>query len=297
MGKYVQKQLTIYITPRPSYLLPVEDIWGYDTVSTLSSFRISGDYNSISGNVKINGTVTVDAAAEDNAIDGTLTCPTIVGDNQAKLSYTSRITGSPGNTMPRLSLTDYISTNLSTGTTDWTEADLIHEYVFTGDINLHTDAIARNHVWQGGTNPDTTHALKPGTYYSPGTITLADTYTTGTVTFIANRIIINNNNTGGLITPKITLGAYRDDLLFWANGSVGNPTTANDDAILIQGTSDWHACVSLEGVMYAPNGEIELAGSGRTGWFGYTDPAELYRGALVGKDLTISASHWNFYRW
>ena len=293
MGKYVQKQLTIYITLRPSYLLPVENIWGDDTVSTLSGFLISGEYSTISGNVKVNGTVTVGTGAGTvgNAIDGILTCPTIVGDNQTKLSYTSRITQSPKNTMPDAgTMQKYFGTNLSLGVQ--VLDDVIHEYVFTGDVNLHSV----NQVWQGN-NPETNHTLKPGMYYSPGTITLADTYTKGSVTFIANRIIINNNNTGGLITPKITLGPFYEDLLFWANGSVGSPTTALDGAILIQGTSTQHACVSLEGVLFAPNGEIELAGSGREGWFGFVDAAELYRGALVAKNLTISGSHWNFYRW
>ena len=135
-------------------------------------------------------------------------------------------------------------------------------------------------------------------YYSNGTIELDDTYTRGTVTFIAKRIIINNNNGGGLITPEIELGPFaQNGLLCWANGSAGSPTTGGDGDILIEGTSDWHACASLEGVLFAPNGEIELAGSGRTGWFGFVAAAQLYNGALISKYLTISGSHWNIYRW
>lgn len=196
--------------------------------------------------------------------------------------------------MPNLSLADYIST--TTGTTDWAQADKLKEYIFTGDVTLTPGTSPRPGI------PSTavwlpSHTLKPGTYYSPGTITLADTETKGTVTFIANRIVISNTGGGPLIKGKITLGPFHEDLLFWANGSVGSPTTALDGAILIQGTHADYACASLEGVLYAPNGEIELAGSGRTGWFGYTDAAEIYRGALVSKNLSISGSHWNFYRW
>ena len=80
-------------------------------------------------------------------------------------------------------------------------------------------------------------------------------------------------------------------------GSTGTPAGALDGDILIQGESDWHACVSIEGVLFAPNGEIELAGSGAEGWFGYIMPAEMYEGALIAQNLTISGSHWNFYRW
>ena len=287
MGKYVQKQLTLYLQTRPLYLLPKENIWGDDAVSTLSSFLISGDYNSISGDVKVNGTVTADAAAEKNAIDGNLYCPNTNPDPMptARLSFTSRTNGYPKNVMPDIgTMQSYFTTNLSAGVQ--VLDDGLREYVFTGNGTVYLHNV--NQVWLGN-NPETNHTLKPGTYYSPGTIELDDTYTKGSVTFIANKIVINNNNAGGLITPKITLGPFQEDLLFWANASGAN-------AILIQGTSAWHACASLEGVMFAPNGEIDLQGSGRM-TTGYIDAAELYNGALVAKDLTISGSHWNFYRW
>ncbi|MFA5374575.1 MAG: DUF2341 domain-containing protein [Dehalococcoidia bacterium] len=304
MGKFVEKQLTIYLMQRPLYLLPEESIWGEDTVSALDTLRFSGTHNSISGNVKVNGTVTVAATAAANDIDGTLTCheiswlPDPPGTvNLSKLDYTQIVTTEyVNNSMPVLwPAQQYFTTNLSLGIQVLN--DSIREYVFTGDVDLHSV----NGVWVD--NSSSSQTLKTGIYYSPGTITLADTYTKGQVTFIANRIIINNNDTGGLITPVIMLVPYREELLFWANGSLGSTTTDYDGAILIRGISDWHACVNLEGVLYAPNGEIELAGSGRTGWFGYTEPASIYGSALVGKDLSIgnsvagSGSYWNFYRY
>jgi hypothetical protein len=300
MGKYVEKQMTIYLQPRPSYLLPEVNFWGEGTFSTLGTLRFSGTYATISGNVKVNGIVTVASAASNNVIDGTLTCPSTdpVTVDPAKLSWSSRITQNPNNSMPDLGDPQgfFGGTNLSTGTTDWDQADVIGEYVFTGDVDLDSTPAAVAHCWLDSTT------LKPGVYYSPGTITLSDTSTRGSVTFIANRIIIRNDANTGLISGKIMLVPYAEDLLFWANASVGSPTTDFDGAILVYDTATiggWsnHACASLEGVLFAPNGEIELAGSGRTGWFGYTDPAEIYRGALVAKNLTISGNHWNFYRW
>jgi hypothetical protein len=300
MGKYVNKSVTLDLRMRPAYLLPEESFWGVDAVSIIGGLRISGGYNSISGNVKVNGTVTVVSTADFNDIDGTLTCPDTDPDtiDPDKLSWTRLISQASNNVMPDMGdPQDLFKANLSVGTTDWDEADVIHQYVFTDDVDF-TDvgSDAYVHCWLDlGT-----HELKPGLYYSPGTITLETTWdgpTSGTVTFIADQIIINNNYEWGLLTPKIQLGSYWEELLFWANGSAGDPATAGNGDILIQGESDWHACVSLEGVLFAPNGEIELAGSGRTGWFGYTDPAELYEGALIGQSLTISGSHWNFYRW
>jgi prepilin-type N-terminal cleavage/methylation domain-containing protein len=290
MGKYVEKQLTIYIQPRPVYLLPEENIWGEDPVSTLSSFRISGTDTTISGDLKVNGTVTVVSTALRNAIDGTLTCPNIIGNDLAKLSYTTRINGSPGNTMPDIGLAQsYFTTNLSAGVQ--VLDDMLREYVFTGNVTLEYPAPTG--VWL-----DSTH-LKPGLYYSPGTITLKDSHTRGTVTFIAaNQIIIWNDDLGTSYdtSRKIALGPYSEDLLLWANGSTGITTTALDGDILIRGGTSGHPCVALEGVLFAPNGEIELAGSGMNRTF-FISRAELYRSALIAKNLTISGNYWSIYRW
>jgi hypothetical protein len=253
--------------------------------------------------VKVNGTVTVDAAAEYNDIDGTLTCPEIVwgggSEDEDQLSYTQIITQSADNEMPDPGDPQLLfKANLSVGTTDWNEADDLHQYAFTGDVNFtQVGSDAYNHCWADWDN----HELKTGIYYSPGTITLATTWdgpTSGTVTFIAGeQIIISNGQNWGWITdPTIRLTAYHNELLFWANGSTADPEI-EDGVILVTGNSDWHACASLEGVMFAPNGEIELSGGGAEGWFGYIMPAELYEGALIGQYLTLSGSHWNFYRW
>lgn len=290
MGKYLEKKSTLYLSLRPAYLLPERDFWGEDTVSTTGTFRVSGARNTISGDVKVSGTVTVESSADSNSIDGTLTCPEIVGDNQAKLSYTSRIVQTPDLTIPDMGDPQiYFATDLSLGVEVFD--DVTREYVFTGNVNLGDVP----EVWQ--TRSGRTQILKPGKYYSPGKITLNQPYTQGSVTFIANQIEINNTGASVLIQPSIKLGPYHEDLLFWAMGDSGNPVIANDGDILVRGSSTYHACASLEGALYAPNGEIELAGSGRTGWFGYTQPAELYNGAIVAQDFTLSGSHWNFYRW
>ena len=288
-GKYVEKQLTIYITPRPSYLLPKENIWGENPISTLSGFLISGTDTTISGDLTVNGTVIVAGTALRNMIDGTLTCPNISGNDLAKLSYNLPLINMNSKiTMPNISLADYIATNVSAVVLSGIPVldDVLHEYVFPGNISLTSEA----RVWKN--NLPSTHELKPGTYYSPGTITLTDSHTRGTVTFIAaKKIIITNNDTSSTYdtSRKIALGPYNKDILFWANGST------LDGDILITGISTGHPCVTLEGVLFAPNGEIKLAGSGMNTTF-YIIRAELTNSALITKYLTISGSFWNIYR-
>jgi|GEM_PF-5309460 len=298
MGKYLEKQLQINVLPRPAFLLPEPFQWGEDTISSLSGLLFTGDYASISGTVKVNGTVTVASSADYNVIDGDLWCintdPATL--DPLKLSYTAIHQGQQNVSMPDPgAMQIYFGTNLSLGIE--TLDDSKHEYVFFRDVDLHS--VSR--VWEHE-DPEYNHTLKSGMYYSNGTITLSDTSTRGTVTFIADRIVIRNNANTGLISGKIQLGPYDKDLLFWANHSDSSPGADFSAALLIYDTNPvggWsnHACVALEGVLYAPNGEIELAGSGRTGWIGLVDACELYRGALVSKYVTISGSRWNFYRW
>jgi hypothetical protein len=297
MGKYTEKQLTIYIRPRPAYLLPEVSIWGEDPINTLSAFRISGTDATISGDMTVNGTVTVVSTAARNKIDGILTCTDVLWlpnppntQNLSKLSYKGLFIQTPRVTMPDPGPAQgYFTTNLSLGVQ--VLDDVLHEYVFTSDVKL--DYPNPSGVWVNSTY------LKPGLYYSNGSITLKDSRTRGTVTFIAaNNITIWNDDTSATYDPsrKIMLGSYDEELLFWANGSTGVTTTDLDGDILIRGSSTGHPCVTLEGVMFAPNGEIELYGSGMTRVF-FILRAELYRSALIAKYLTISGNFWNIYRW
>ena len=291
MGKYVQKQLTIQIAQRTSE----QSIWGDLPVYATQGLRISGQHNIVSGDISINGTVNVTGSA--NRIDGTLACCNLV--NTSPFSYIPPLLPCPNSSAtPDLdAVQSYFKTNLSApanlnGSTNYTD-----EFVFQAGVTSLTST--------GNPNiyDSSTHTLAPGLYYSPGTITLSDAGTSGNVTLIANEIVITNSG-GASYAGVISLKPYYKDLLFWANGSQGTLNGSDDGDIQINGASANNPCVALEGVLYAPNGEIELAGSGVKYYVGIgtigTDViyrASLDKGALVAKYLTIAGDYWAIYRW
>jgi len=105
-------------------------------------------------------------------------------------------------------------TNLSTGTQNWSLADLDHEYVFNSSTNLASVP----QVWQN--NSPSTLQLKPGYYYWNGTLTLSGHAIRGAVTFIASQIVINNDDTALNGSAYIGLQPYdENNLLLWATGN------------------------------------------------------------------------------
>jgi hypothetical protein len=282
MGKYVQKQLTIQIAQRAF----AQNTWGNLPVYAATGLLISGQYNLISGDIKIAGTVTVDTSASQNVIDGTLACDNLVDAPPSGLSYNlPLITPCPSSTMPDLgAVQNYFKTNLS----------------LTAQTNGST-AYADEFVFPGNTTLPSTGTLPAGLYYSNGTITLTGHAIRGNVTFIAKQIVITNSG-GASYNDEIYLKPYYRDLLLWANGSQGTLNALGDGDIQINGgTADNTPCVALEGVLYAPNGEIELAGTGAKYWnSGITYiiyRATLDKGAVISKYITISGNYWDIYRW
>lgn len=295
MGKTLEKQLTIYIKQRVTEVSQGRGgIWGEDLIVGLDSMSISGEGNLFSGDLYVDGAVSV--TGEGNMVSGTLYCDLLskTGDGAdfrcggpescPSVSF-DEIEGKLGTP------DDKFYANLSQGIE--VLDDINNEYVFTTNVVL-TDV---DEVWQD--NDPLTYTLKPGYYYSPGTITLSTggVPTRGRVTFIADQIIIDNTTTGYGSTYYIGLEPFdADGLLLWSTGNGGTPNTFNNGDIMIKGDDGWrNACVRLEGVLFAPDGEIELQGSGPR-LQGYERPI-LSRGAIMAKYLTIYGNEWWMYRW
>ena len=295
MGKTLEKQLTIYIKQRVTEVSQGRGgIWGEDLIVGLDSMSISGEGNLFSGDLYVDGAVSV--TGEGNMVSGTLYCDLLsaTGDGADFRC------GGP-ESCPAVSF-DEIESKLGTpddkfyaNLSESIEVldDINNEYVFTTDVVLTTV----DEVWQD--NDPSTYTLKPGYYYSPGTITLSTggVPTRGRVTFIADQIIIDNTTTGYGSEYYIGLEPYdADGLLLWSTGNGGTPNTFNNGDIMIKGDDGWrNACVRLEGVLFAPDGEIELQGSGPR-LQGYERPI-LSRGAIMAKYLTIYGNEWWMYRW
>jgi hypothetical protein len=183
---------------------------------------------------------------------------------------------------------DYLAgNNMSVGILDY----INNVYIFTGSS---TELKGINGVWENN-NPNT-HHLRDGYYYSAGTITLTDHSTTGKVTFIANQIIIKNDETGADLNGAIQIEPYNpNDLLLWATGSGLDRISIRDTKSEGGNQADWNACVDIQGILFAPYGEISLEGMGSY----YTQFAKPFitKGAIIGKSLTISGSSWYIYRW
>jgi hypothetical protein len=292
VGKYVEKQLTIYITPRTKPLTPGRGgIWGDDAIIGLGSLTVSGKTNLFNGDLYVNGSVTVSAA--ENMVAGTLYCGTYSAPADFRCAnngsvYCTPVIPCPPRTLPDIGVPqDYFgSHNISTPVYDFVN----HQYIFNvSNKDLTSDSQVYN---------STTRQLKPGYYYNSGTITLSNHSTRGAVTFIAKQIIINNTTSGsGTGSQYIGLEPYdEDNLLLWATGNSGNDIWIKGGA-----TGDMNPCVELEGILYAPNGEVQLDGSGSNpAWWFMTWPATkatIHDGGIMTKDLTITGHDWWFYRW
>ncbi len=289
MNKYISKQLVVYIKQRPESLgLGRGGIWGDNAIVGFGSLAISGTFNLFNGDVNVDGAVSVTAAG--NRISGTLTCDNLtVSGTPANFSYGALSTPCP--TLPNVSmkaLSSYFNTNLSTGTQNWSKADIDKEYVFNSSVELTNNLNVYNL---------STRQLKEGYYYCAGTMSLTGSAITGKVTFIASKITIENNATGasGNESAYIQLEPYDpQNLLMWATASSGNE-------IWIKGSdAEWHPCVRLKGILLAPSGEIKLEGTGSnpSGWFLHraSSPA-IIRGVIEAKTLTITGHDWWIYRW
>jgi hypothetical protein len=294
MGKYVKKQLAIQIAQRTS----TQSIWGDLPIYANEGLRLAGSYNLISGDVHVNGPVTVDKKPANNVIDGTLTCDAVSPDpmDPSSLAYNNLVTPCTDGPLPNIGVPqDYFKTDLSTAVDVFNDA--IHEYVFTGSGNTNLESVSG--VWKN--NDSTTGILKDGMYYSNGTIIMNKVHVRGNVTFVATGITIHNTaGSGSTYADVIYLKPYYKDLLLWATGSKGTLNGLGNADIEVTGNNANTPCADLEGVIYAPNGELELAGSGAKYWNSATYVifrATLDKGALLAKYITISGDYWSIYRW
>jgi hypothetical protein len=291
-GEYIEKQLTLYIAQRAKEPgLGRGGIWGESAVVALGDLEISGEVNLFNGDLYVNGTVTVSAA--HNSVTGTLYNDSLVlTGGGTDFTYGDGVSPCPDVSMPELGdPQNKFTNNLSTPIMDTVN----HEFIFSGDIDLTDDCsecwISRGSGWGPWSSVS---VLEPGYYYSPGTITLSDKAVRGQVTFIADEIVIENTTTGGIgdwnEENYIGLDYWdADGLLLWARDSGSN-------VIWIKGQSGaWNPCVMFVGMLFAPDGEIELQGYGST-VSGYSN-AYITSGGIIGQDLTVSGKDWFIYRW
>jgi hypothetical protein len=118
--------------------------------------------------------------------------------------------------------------------------------------------------WEGGTSQS--GRLLAGVYCAEGRIKLATSGVTGVVTFIAT----GSNAELALSGSSFDLRPYDGNMLAYSEGSTG-------DALKISGSGG-----TWQGVLYSPNGEVSLSGSGGQ------SPA----GMIIGDTVTISGSGW-----
>ena len=307
MGKALVKELTLYIMPRPLHVETTEGgIWGRSPIlvggGSSGKLVLEGKRILLNGNIHSNGIVTVDG--NFCRVTETLECQSLIdnsdpdtGDESRQFRYRELIEAPEAEIkdMPDIGVPeDFLVGNISEPFSEIIN-DIDHEYLFNYSVNLGDV----DEVWKNN-NPNT-KTLKPGMYYSSGTITISGKGISGAVTLIADRIIIENPGGTGLMGNQIELEPYYKDLYYegllcWATGSYGSTGIAEDGAILITGSdASWYPCVRIEGTLFAPNGEIELAGSGATldSW----EMASFMRGAMVGESVTISGDDWFIYRW
>jgi subtilisin family serine protease len=86
-------------------------------------------------------------------------------------------------------------------------------------------------------------SLAPGVYCATGTIKVSGSRVSGDVTFVAPRVELSGSNLN--LTPN------RLGVVAWATGS--------GDAVKVSGSR-----TTFSGIVYAPNGQVELSGSGLT---------------------------------
>jgi prepilin-type N-terminal cleavage/methylation domain-containing protein len=258
----ISKTETIYVTSRINYAgtetagLP----WGPNVVlagNSNGAITISGRANFFAGPLHSDGDIIV--TGQDDAVQGDVMCSHLTGN--LKVIAPGEIIQSPNNTIWGMPHIDPV--NPSEYTFDW-----------TGNVNLEN----KLEVWDTS-NPT---QLLPGIYHCNGTLTVGRQFASGTVTFIADKILLNSG--------YCNLQPYRNDLLCWANAS-------GQDVIVIDYAKEsyqfWRTPGIFQGVLYAPNGEIELRGSGSKKY----DQGILTEGAIVAKEVTISGDYWYLNRW
>lgn len=267
----ISEELTIQIVPRRFYAEagPSGWPWGPDAIlagdSGASEILLSGRDNIIAGDLHSDYVIRV--TGQYNHVTGEVECQELIENKpltygSLKLPPDAEIWGMPDIGEPQ----DYFENDLETPGIYEDE----HEYIFSGNVNLED----YDDVWLGAGK----RQLKPGIYYTDGTMTLDRRYASGEVTLIADKIVISARG--------IELSPYHGDLLLWGTGS-------GEDVVKISGGSWFVPCGPFQGSLYAPDGEIELEGSGSS----IFSRAWLTEGALVAQSITISGNNWYISRW
>jgi hypothetical protein len=137
-------------------------------------------------------------------------------------------------------------------------------YSRAGTFDLSSDGV----WWVGGTKAS--KQLRPGVYCATGgggIIKLSDSGITGTVTFVAGyQVEISGSN--------FTLNPYSQGVLAFAQGNL-------DTALKLSGSGG-----AWTGILYAPNGQVELSGSSNLTIVGGIVAGRVKIG---GSDITIQA--------
>ena len=146
-------------------------------------------------------------------------------------------------------------------------------FYFSGSVDLteDTEDDDGNPIWD-----EEYEVLNPGIYYAPdGKIEMRiaedGSPISGNVTFIAEKIELKQD-AGFTSDPSYTLSSYIKGILFWAT----NP----GNAIEMTGLNG----LSLQGIIYAPDGDIVLKGFERDSEFILSAES-----SLVGNEITLQA--------
>ena len=127
-----------------------------------------------------------------------------------------------------------------------------YTFSFTGNVDLKTI----DEVWL---DPPTKTMLKPGVYFTTGTLTLSGSGVTGNVTLIGDEVKISGSDT--------TLTAFSNGVVLYGTGT-------SNQAVKVSGSDE-----TFTGIIYAPNGGIDISGSN-----------EAVAGGVVGQRVKLSGS-------
>jgi len=120
--------------------------------------------------------------------------------------------------------------------------------------------VDRNGLWWVGGNKSSKQ-LKPGVYCATGRISLSTQSVQGNVTFVTD--------------GDISMSGNDSSLTAFSNGVVLYTSSTDGNAIKISGSDG-----SFGGIMYAPNGSIDLAGSGMN-----------IQGSVIGNEIKLTGSN------
>ena len=127
-----------------------------------------------------------------------------------------------------------------------------------GKAAVAAEARKKYHYIIGDLSLSGSNQTLDGLYYVTGDVRISGSRTTGTFTIVAEgQISLSGSNHD--------MAAYDDGLLFFSNTS----------GVDVSGSS-----TSWKGVIYAPNGPIDMSGSSNT----------TYRGSLIGRAVDLSGS-------